>query len=252
MATTTADPAQAIPPVPSPHSNPMETPKSTKKDFTIFTTTNERLSMFFPIRMTLALAISSVTGFSLGAAHGGNMAGLVFRAENAHRLPTSTVGWYLYHKSKNYHVMLGGIKEGMRMGLRLGVWTGIFLYMEEAVDRLRGAVLKRWVGFKDRRGLERELGLERLENLRGVWVQRDFLSTTVAALGTAGAFSVWNRMPINTAARTATLALKAGLGFGLVQDALSVIRGRRVGYVEYIRQHVLGGSEKATEEVIAS
>jgi len=180
------------------------------------------------------------------------MAGLVFRAENAHRLPTSQVGWYLYHKSKNYHVALGGIKEGLRMGLRLAVWTGLFLYMEEAVDRLRGAVLRQWVGFKDRRGLERELGLEKLENLRGVWVQRDFLSTTVAALGTAGAFSVWNRMPVNTAARTATLALKAGIGFGLVQDALSVLRGRRVGYVEYVRRHVFGGREKGTDEIITT
>lgn len=208
--------------------------------------------MFFPIRMTLALAIASISGFSLGAAHGGNMAGLVFRAENAHRQPTSTVGWYFYHKSKNYHVMLGGIKEGMRMGLRLGLWTGTFLYMEEAVDRLRGAVLRQWVGFKEQRGLERELGLEKLENLRGVWVQRDFLSTTIAALGTSGAFSLWNRMPINTAARTATIALKAGLAFGLVQDALSVIKERRVGYVEYIRQHVLGRSEKGLEDTVAS
>ena len=75
--------------------------------------------------------------------------------------------------------------------------------MEEAVDRLRGAVLRRWVGFKDRRREQkgwdievRDIGVERIQSKYGVWVQRDFLSTTVAALGTAGAFSAWSRFSI--------------------------------------------------------
>ena len=164
------------------------------------TSSNERLSFPFLIRLPLVLGVSSFCGFFLGAAHGGSSAGLRFRAENTHRLPTTQVGWYLYHKSKNYHVMLGGIKEGLKMGSKLGFWAGGFFVMEEAVDRLRGAVLRRWVGFKDRRREskgwdleERDIGLERLGNKYGVWVQRDFISTTVAALGTAGAFSAWSR-----------------------------------------------------------
>lgn len=134
------------------------------------------------------------------------MSGLRFRAENAHRLPSSQVGWYLYHKSKNYHVLLGGVKEGVKMGFRLGFWVGGFFFMEEAVDRLRGALLRQWVGFRDRRREahgwdldERDVGLERLANTRGVWVQRDFLSTTVAALGIAGAFSAWSECWKSTA-----------------------------------------------------
>jgi len=229
---------------------------STDSFDTIITTTkpppNERLSLPFILREPLCILIGSGAGFLLGAAHGGTYSGLVFRAENAHRLPTSQVGWYLYHKSKNYHVMLGGIKEGVRMGARIGLWTGTFFWIEEAVDRLRGAMLRRWVGFKDKRReqrrlvldweaeKEKELGLERLENMRGIWVQRDFLSTTVAALGTAGAFSAWNRFPLATAARTTTLALRAGLAFGLVQDALSLMRGRRLGYVEFVRRRLFG------------
>ena len=215
--------------------------------------------MFFPTRETLALCVSSACGFGLGATYGGNMAGLRFRAENAHRLPTSQVGWYLYHKSKNYHVMAGGVKEGLRMGVKLSIWAGGFLCMEEATDRFRGAILKRWVGFKDKRAeakgwdiKEKDLGLEKLENLHGVWVQRDFLSTTVAALATAGAFSVWNRMPVNTAARTATMALKAGLAFGLVQDLLSVLKGRRVGYVEYARRHLFRSSAMKSTQTAAN
>lgn len=193
------------------------------------------------IRLPLASFISGSTGFALGAAHGGGTSALRFRAENAHRLPTSQVGWYLYHKSKNYNVMLGAIREGFKMGSKLGFWTSAFFTMEEAVDRLRGGVLRRWVGFKDRRGwTEGEVGLERLENQWGVWVQRDFLSTTVAALGTAGGFSAWNRLPMTSAARMAGIGLKAGLAFGLVQDVLSLLRGRRLGYVEFVRRIAFG------------
>lgn len=147
--------------------------------------------------------------------------------------------------------MLGGIKEGIKMGFKLGFWSGAFFLMEESVDRMRGQILRQWVGFKGRRkhvedwsngdiGLERLDGLERMDSKSGVWVQRDFLSTTVAALGTAGLFSAWNRFPMTTMAKTAGLSLKAGIAFGLVQDALSLLRGRRLGYVEGVRRVIFG------------
>ncbi|KAJ9621859.1 hypothetical protein H2203_006739 [Taxawa tesnikishii (nom. ined.)] len=187
---------------------------------------NDRLSIPYMLRLPTAILFSSFSGFLLGAAHGGSTSALRFRAENAHRLPTSQVGWYLYHKSKNYHVMLGGIKEGLRMGFKVGFWSGSFFAMEEA------------------EGEERELGLEKMEGEDEVWVQRDFLSSVVAALGTAGGFSAWNRFPVPTAARTATIALKLGLGFGLAQDALSLMRGRRLGYIEVTRKFIFGKREE--------
>lgn len=221
---------------------------------------NDRLSIPFMARLPLTVLVAGVGGFGLGVTQGGTMAGLRFRAENAHRLPTSQVGWYLYHKSKNYSVALGGIKEGLRMSLRLGFWTGSFFCMEEAVDRLRGAFVRNWVGFKERRREEkllkasggrdydeeeRQLGLEKVENERGVWVQRDFMSTIIAALGTAGGFSAWNRFPVQTAARTATMGLKYGFLFGITQDILGLMRGRRLGYVEFIKRHMFGKRDKA-------
>ncbi|KEQ88813.1 hypothetical protein M438DRAFT_311487 [Aureobasidium pullulans EXF-150] len=184
---------------------------------------NDRLSIRFNWRLPLTTILASCAGFGLGLTHGGQIAGLRFRAENAHRLPSSQVGWYLYHKSKNYHIMLGGIKEGFKMGGRLSFWTAIFFVFEEAVDRFRG-----------------------------VWVQRDFMSTVVAALGTAGGFSAWNRFPVQTAARTATMGLKFGLAFGLMQDLLSVARGRRVGYVEFVRRQFFGAREEVQRKVLAS
>lgn len=156
--------------------------------------------------------------------------------------------------------MLGGIKEGIRMGVRVGGWTGVFFAVEEAVDRLRGAVVKRVYGFRERRREEKMrrlwaeedvheedkgLGLERVRGIQGpaVWVQRDFMSTVVAALGTAGAFSAWNRLPVETAARTALLGLKVGFGFGVAQDLVGLMRGRRLGYVEFVKRNVFGKGE---------
>ncbi|KAF4552554.1 Hypothetical protein D9617_9g023420 [Elsinoe fawcettii] len=202
---------------------------------------HDRLSLQFPARLSLSLLCSTFAGFGLGSYYGGQAAGLRFRAENAHRLPTSEVGWFLYHKSKNYHAMLGGVKEGLKMGAKLGVWGGLFFWMEEGVDRMRGAVVRGWTGFQDRRRADKgweEAGLEKVDTLDGppVWVQRDFLSTTVAALGTAGAFSAWNRFPLPTAARTARMGLKAGVAFGLLQDLLGYFKGRRIGYVEFVKR----------------
>ncbi|KAI5236333.1 hypothetical protein E4T42_09511 [Aureobasidium subglaciale] len=229
---------------------------------------NDRLSIAFNYRLPLTTLLASGAGFGLGLTHGGQVAGLRFRAENAHRLPSSQVGWYLYHKSKNYHIMLGGIKEGFRMGGRLAFWTAIFFVFEEAVDRFRGAIVRNLAGFKERRREERQkrllrddvyetpaeqaLGLEHLRNERGVWVQRDFMSTVIAAMGTAGGFSAWNRFPVQTAARTATMGLKFGLAFGLLQDALSVARGRKIGYVEFVRRQFFGSREEPQEMVLAA
>ncbi|KAK0509077.1 hypothetical protein JMJ35_008448 [Cladonia borealis] len=161
-----------------------------------------RLSIPFFIRLPTATVGAFITGMALGLSHGSKTAGLRFRAENSHRFPTTSTGWYLYHKSKNYHAMLGGIKEGMKMGLKISFWTGSFFLVEEAVDRLRGT--------------------------------KDFMSTVVAGLSISGGFSAWNRFPLPTAARTSKVGLIGGLSYGLVQDALGLARGRRLGYVDFL------------------
>lgn len=123
-----------------------------------------RLSTSPLIRIPAVTLLAGVVGAALGVSHGSTMAGLRFRAENTHRLPDSQVGWYLYHKSKNYHMMLGGIKEGLKMSAKVGFWAGSFFLVEEAVDQARGEGGK-----------------------------KDFLSSTVAGMGVAGGFSLWSR-----------------------------------------------------------
>ena len=127
-----------------------------------------RLSVPFYIRFPVATTGAFVVGAGMGISHGGKTAGMRFRAENAHRFPTTPTGWYLYHKSKNYHSMLGGIREGLKMGPKIGFWAGSFFLAEEAVDRWRG--------------------------------KKDFLSTVVAGMTIAAGFSgqPWSVFPTVT------------------------------------------------------
>ncbi|RAL60422.1 hypothetical protein DID88_000197 [Monilinia fructigena] len=64
------------------------------------------------------------------------------------------------------------------MGGRIAFWTAGLLAIEDMCDRVEG--------------------------------RKDVVNTVVASLSVAGGFSLWNRFPITTAARTA----KTGLVFG--------------------------------------
>ncbi|CAL3972340.1 hypothetical protein PZA11_004518 [Diplocarpon coronariae] len=155
---------------------------------------DSRFSMPFGMRLSIATSISFASGLLLGISHGSQMAGFRFRAENAHRLPTTPTGWYLYHKSKNYNMALAGVKEGLKMGAKVSFWTAGFFSIEDVFDRYRGT--------------------------------KDCLNTVLASLSVAGAFSLWNRFPITTAARTAKTGLAIGLAYGLAQDTVGALRGR--------------------------
>ncbi|KAI9848188.1 MAG: hypothetical protein M1837_000862 [Sclerophora amabilis] len=189
---TTSHQPQPPPPPPPPRS-PQPSPAQLGQ---------HRLSLPFPLRLTLCTSIATLTGLSLGVSHGAQTAALRFRAEHAHKLPKTATGWYLYHKSKNYNVMFGGVREALKMGAKVSVYVAGFFTIEEAVDRARGT--------------------------------KDFGSTVVGGLGVAGAFSAWNRFPLAVAARTAKLGLLVGLGFGLVQDTIGLARGRRPAYMNLL------------------
>jgi len=121
---------------------------------------DSRFSLPFGIRLPLATSLSFLVGMGLGISHGSQVTGLRFRAENAHRLPTTPTGWYLYHKSKNYQMAFGGVIEGLKMGTKVSIWTAGFFSIENMFDEYRGT--------------------------------KDFLNTLLASLSVAGAFSVWS------------------------------------------------------------
>ncbi|TGJ84331.1 hypothetical protein E0Z10_g4424 [Xylaria hypoxylon] len=167
---------------------------------------DSRLSIPPLMRIPAAATTAFGIGMTLGLAHGSQMAGLRFRAEHAHRLPTTTTGWYLYHKSKNYHLAFGGLKEGVKVGARLGVLSTAMFCAENLFDVYRGS--------------------------------QDLVSTVMASLAVAGGFSLWNRFSPAETARTAKKGLIFGLVYGGVQDIISLAKGRPVGYITFIRKQV--------------
>ncbi|KAG6013189.1 hypothetical protein E4U43_007451 [Claviceps pusilla] len=206
---------------PSPSTPPFSRPHN--RDACSFDST-PRLSISTPARILLGSVSSGVIGFTLGAMQGGQMAQLRFRAEHAHKMPDTTTGWYFYHKSKNYHAMQGGIREGFRMAAKTGFWSFMALGLESTVDRYRGC--------------------------------SDMFSTTVATLTVAGAFSLWladfrphepDGFSMSTAGRTAKLGLLFGLAYGGVQDVVGLARGRPIGYVESLR-HRFGSTVGAAPD----
>jgi hypothetical protein len=76
-----------------------------------------------------------LVGTAIGLTHGARGAGLQFQAENVHRPPTTLRGWYLYRKTKNYKVILGGLKEGGKLGSKLGLTGVVWVGAEEALTR---------------------------------------------------------------------------------------------------------------------
>jgi hypothetical protein len=181
-----------------------------------------RLNMPFDRRLLLTTSLSLLCGFTLGSTSAGRLASLRFRAENAHRLPISQPGWYLYHKSKNYYKWRSGISEGVRKGGMLATWSLVFFVVEESLDVFRGT----WRAGRTMQEMEGvdELSIGRLD--RGVGRSRDFLSSACAGLVTGGVWSAWHGFPVSTAARTIRMGLLVGLGYGVLQDGIVWARGR--------------------------
>ncbi|KAJ5156188.1 hypothetical protein N7492_008991 [Penicillium capsulatum] len=165
--------------------------------------TPPRLGIDVERRIPYATMSAFSTGLALGYYHGSKKAGLVFRAENAHRFPTTSTGWFQYHKTKNYISVVGGVKEGAKLGCKLGTGALVFSLFEETVDYARHD-------------------------------ERDFLSTVTAGLSFSGIYSLLARHDVYTAARTAKLGLKLSLTYGLLQDALETMKGNRPGYVDFL------------------
>lgn len=121
---------------------------------------NSRLNMLAPTRIMLASVASFGVGTALGMTQGSKMAGLRFRAEHAHKLPTTPTGWFMYHKSKNYKMATGAVKEGLKMGVKVSFWTTAMFVIEDLYDESRGS--------------------------------KDFVNTVLASLTVAGGFSLWS------------------------------------------------------------
>ena len=90
------------------------------------------------------IGISSVAGclgFVVGSHRRGQLRRFQFLAENAHRLPTTSNGWYFYHKKRNYVVALAGMKGGLYTGAQVAFWATTFTASEALIDFVRTQAL---------------------------------------------------------------------------------------------------------------
>lgn len=75
-------------------------------------------------------------GTAIGLVRGSRAAGLRFLAENAHRPPTTVQGWYFYKKTKNYKMMLGGLRKAGTDAAKLGFTALAWVTFEEGLRQV--------------------------------------------------------------------------------------------------------------------
>lgn len=124
-------------------------------------TQNERASLD-PISRTLAIAMTaSMVGVIIGGQREWQRAALRFRAEHAHRMPTSQKDWFFFQRAKSNYAMAAAMATAPKLGLKLAAATVGLVVMEEAIDNVRGNKSK------------------------------DLFSSVGASLSAAGVFSLW-------------------------------------------------------------
>ncbi|PYH40897.1 uncharacterized protein BP01DRAFT_307120 [Aspergillus saccharolyticus JOP 1030-1] len=163
----------------------------------------QRLGMTTGRRALITGASAFTMGFCLGFYKANSTSIYRFRAENAHRQPTTSMAWWQYHKTRRYVAIIAGTKEAFRMGPKLGGGAMVFTILEDIVDQARNG-------------------------------QRDFLSSVVAGLSFSSLYSLFAQHDMFTMARTAKFSLKLGLTYGLIQDGLACLKGQPPAYVNFI------------------
>ncbi len=167
---------------------------------------NERLSLPPVVRIPLLMTCAGTAGFLSGLFSGSRKAGLQFLAENSHRLPRTTKGWYFYHKTKNYKVLLGGVKSGFQVGIRIASWAGLYVATEAAIDYIRGTI--------------------------------DFAASFTAAVATGAVLGSVYHFRRQTMLRTMRTGMAIGLAGGLAQDFLRYAKGENIWYVSRLHRRL--------------
>lgn len=94
------------------------------------------IHLTIPSRYYMLPGAAIIVGTTIGLFRGSRTASLRFLAENAHRPPTTVQGWYFYNKTKNYRVILGGLRGAGADALKLGTTAGGWVAIEEGCNRV--------------------------------------------------------------------------------------------------------------------
>ncbi|KZT12552.1 uncharacterized protein LAESUDRAFT_718821 [Laetiporus sulphureus 93-53] len=116
-------------------SSPDTTTNSTDTDGT---PPKPSIHLTIPPRLFILPGSALLLGAMIGLRRGARTAALQFLAENVHRPPTTVRGWYFYNKTKNYRVLMAGMKESGKEAARLGATAGVWVALEEGCERVDG------------------------------------------------------------------------------------------------------------------
>lgn len=94
------------------------------------------IHLTIPPRFYLVPGAAVIVGTAIGLMRGAQATSLQFLAENAHRPPTTVQGWYFYKKTKNYKVMLGGLKGAGAEASKLALVATGWVAIEEGLERV--------------------------------------------------------------------------------------------------------------------
>lgn len=94
------------------------------------------IRLTIPPRYYLLPGAAILIGTTIGLRRGARTASLQFLAENAHRPPTTVQGWYFYNKTKNYRILMSGLKEAGKDAIKLGATAAIWVGIEQGCGQL--------------------------------------------------------------------------------------------------------------------
>ncbi|KAF3307910.1 hypothetical protein TWF173_002104 [Orbilia oligospora] len=110
-----SSPSKSSDPPPADYPLPFLTdPDAASKPISPSTTLPYRLNLHPISRLTIANIFAFAAVFIPTTIRTAHISSLVYRAENAHRLPEKRADWFHYHRAKNHYAASKGLAEGFR------------------------------------------------------------------------------------------------------------------------------------------
>jgi hypothetical protein len=204
------------------------------------TSQKRQIHVDIPRRFILLPGAAIIFGTTIGLFRGSRRASLRFLAENVHRPPTTVKGWYFYNKTKNYRMIMAGLKEAGADAVKLGASTAGWVCIEEGVKRLGE-------GFEPAKEVAAGLGTAGIFSLACAFAftVRDISVRMYYATGCSDSCAT-DRLPPKAAGQ----AMFLGFLIGCSVRALQWSQGKLKGELSHRAQEVQAAATESRAEVI--